>query len=53
MAAGLVASLFANLIDKHSLYDHLKDRYLSDVYKDGVQQNVEEPEGNLDSTDEE
>jgi H+/Cl- antiporter ClcA len=35
MVAGMVASLFANLIDKHSLYDHLKDRYLSDAYKEG------------------
>ncbi len=33
MLAGMIASLFANLVDKHSLYDHLKDRYLSDAYK--------------------
>jgi H+/Cl- antiporter ClcA len=33
MLAAMVASLFANLIDNHSLYDHMKDRYLNDVYK--------------------
>ena len=33
MLAGMTASLFSNLIDKHSLYDHLRDRYLNEVYK--------------------
>jgi len=34
MAAGLAASMAANLADRHSLYDHLKDAYLHDAYKD-------------------
>jgi chloride channel protein, CIC family len=34
MLAAMAANLFANLIDRHSLYDRLKDRYLNDVYKD-------------------
>ena len=33
MVAGLVASLFANLVDKHSLYEHLKDWHLSRAYQ--------------------
>jgi H+/Cl- antiporter ClcA len=32
MLAGITASLFANLIDKHSLYDHLKMQYLNEAY---------------------
>ncbi len=34
MLAAMAASFFANLIDKHSLYDHLKNRYLSEVYRE-------------------
>ncbi len=33
MLAGLAASLFSNLIDRHSLYDHLKDWYLKETYE--------------------
>ena len=36
MAAGMVASLFASLADKHSLYEHLKDGYLKDAYTDSL-----------------
>jgi len=36
MVAGMVAGLFANLVDKHSLYDHLKLQYLDKEYKDAA-----------------
>jgi H+/Cl- antiporter ClcA len=36
MLAGMAAGLFANLIDKHSLYDHLKDNYLKEAYHNNV-----------------
>jgi H+/Cl- antiporter ClcA len=32
MLAGLVATMFSNLIDRHSLYEHLKDNYLKTAY---------------------
>ncbi len=34
MIAGLIASLVSMLIDKHSLYDHLKVHCLHDLYKE-------------------
>ncbi len=37
MLAGLAASLFSNLIEKHSLYDHLKTWYIHDEYKNDNQ----------------
>jgi len=36
MMAALVANLFASLVDKHSLYDHLKDRYLKEAYEEDI-----------------
>ena len=36
MLAGMVASLVAMLIDKHSFYDHLKYQYMHEVMKDEV-----------------
>ncbi len=36
MLAGMAASLFSNLIDKHSLYDHLKDWYLKEAYENEI-----------------
>ena len=35
--AGMIASLVAILIDKHSLYDHLKVQYVKDLTNDDVQ----------------
>jgi H+/Cl- antiporter ClcA len=37
MLAGMIASLFSNLIDKHSLYDHIKDGYLDRAYKEDAE----------------
>lgn len=34
MLAGMVASLIAMLVDKHSFYDHLKYQYMHEVLKD-------------------
>jgi H+/Cl- antiporter ClcA len=34
MLAGMVASIASMLIDKHSLYDHLKFQYLREVHKE-------------------
>ena len=34
MIAGMIASLVALIPDKHSMYDHLKDSYLHDIYKE-------------------
>jgi len=46
MLAGMTASLFSNLIDKHSLYDHLKDWYLNEAYEsEEVTINPSEAEG--------
>ncbi len=42
MLAGMAASLFSNLIDKHSLYDHLKTWYLQDEYKKETSENQPE-----------
>ena len=36
MLAGMVAGLVSMLVDKHSLYDHLKYRYMHAVLKDEV-----------------
>lgn len=35
MMAGMIAGLISVIIDKHSLYDHLKDYYLAESYKEG------------------
>jgi H+/Cl- antiporter ClcA len=40
MLAGMLASLVALTIDKHSLYDHLKDQYVSDVHKEAIQEDL-------------
>jgi len=40
MLAGMVASLVAMLIDKHSFYDHLKYQYMHEVMKDEVKDEV-------------
>jgi len=34
MLAGMVASLVSLLVDKHSLYDHLKYQYMHAVLKE-------------------
>jgi len=34
MVAGMAASFFASFIDRHSLYDHLKDYYIDQAYKE-------------------
>jgi H+/Cl- antiporter ClcA len=34
MIAAMIASLVATLVDKHSLYDHLKDLYIDAAYKE-------------------
>ncbi len=54
MLAGMVASLFSNLIDKHSLYDHLKDGYLDAAYKEDAedaQRGVVHPESYPETDD--
>lgn len=44
MLAGMVASLISTLVDKHSLYDHLKNQYLHDLIKeDEITENKTEP----------
>jgi len=40
MLAGMIANLIAMVIDKHSLYDHLKDRYLDESYKEDAEINA-------------
>jgi len=35
MLAGLIANVFASVIDKHSIYEHLKIQYLHDILKMG------------------
>src|SRR3569833_2343849 len=42
--AGMVASLVSILIDKHSLYDHLKVQYLKELRDDGAETIAEEPD---------
>lgn len=37
MVAALAASLFAGILDKHSLYDHIKDAYLKEAYEQNIQ----------------
>ena len=34
MLAGMVASLIAMIVDKHSLYDHIKNQYIHDLIKE-------------------
>lgn len=41
MLAGMLASLISSLIDKHSLYDHLKDQYLDELRKDDIEKETE------------
>jgi H+/Cl- antiporter ClcA len=41
MIAGLVANLVSMLIDKHSLYDHLKVQYMHDVYHENQAEELE------------
>jgi H+/Cl- antiporter ClcA len=41
MIAGLVASVVSMLVDKHSLYDHLKVQYLHEIYHDNQVQEIE------------
>jgi H+/Cl- antiporter ClcA len=36
MLAGMIAGMFSLLIDKHSLYDHLKVRYLKEIESDDL-----------------
>lgn len=43
MIAGLIASLVSMLIDKHSLYDHLKVQYLHDLYHENETVEKEDP----------
>ena len=49
MLAGMVASLVSFLVDKHSLYDHLKYQYLHAVLKEdagvAVKQDAGESKG--------
>ncbi|MBS1689144.1 MAG: hypothetical protein JSS96_10500, partial [Bacteroidetes bacterium] len=40
MLAGMIANLIAMVLDKHSLYDHLKDRYLDESYKEDAEMNA-------------
>ena len=37
MLAGMVANLAAMLVDKHSLYDHLKDEYIHQLIKEDAE----------------
>ena len=43
MIAGLVASLVSMLIDKHSLYDHLKIQNLHDIYHENESEEIRNP----------
>jgi H+/Cl- antiporter ClcA len=50
MLAGMVASLVAFAIDKHSFYDHLKVRYLRELEQEEIavenkSKSIEQPEG--------
>jgi len=40
MLAGMMANFVAMVLDKHSLYDHLKDRYLDESYKEDAEINA-------------
>jgi len=47
MLAGMVASLVAYLVDRHSFYDHLKMQYIQEVHHEAIpieEENVEEKE---------
>ena len=39
MLAGMFASIIAMVVDKHSLYDHLKDQYIHDLMKEEAKEN--------------
>jgi hypothetical protein len=45
MLAGMVASMVAYLIDRHSFYDHLKMQFIHDVHHEAIpvveEENVE------------
>ena len=43
--AGMIASLAAYIIDKHSLYDHLREEYIHDLRADKTAKN--EPAGKM------
>jgi H+/Cl- antiporter ClcA len=44
MLAGMIASLAAIMVDKHSLYDHLKDEYIHQLIReDAEEQNKLQP----------
>jgi H+/Cl- antiporter ClcA len=44
MLAGMVAGLSAMVVDKHSLYDHLKNQYIHELSKEEAEiKNVSEP----------
>ena len=34
MLAGMVSSIIATTVDKHSLYDHMKNQYIHDLLKE-------------------
>jgi hypothetical protein len=38
MLAGIVASMVSLLVDKHSLYDRLKVRYLREIERENLSQ---------------
>jgi H+/Cl- antiporter ClcA len=38
MLTALLANLIAGLISRHSFYDHLKDKYISEIHKSELQQ---------------
>jgi hypothetical protein len=37
MLAGMIASIIAIIIDRHSLYDHLKYQYLHEIHNEDLQ----------------
>jgi H+/Cl- antiporter ClcA len=38
MLAGMIASIIATIVDKHSLYDHLKNQYVHELIKEDAQE---------------
>ncbi|THU34148.1 chloride channel protein [Niastella caeni] len=45
MLAGMVASLVAYLVDRHSFYDHLKMQYIQDVHHEAIREEEKEASG--------
>jgi H+/Cl- antiporter ClcA len=41
MLTALLSNLIATLVSRHSLYDHLKDQYISEIHKGEIQQITE------------